>query len=56
MSSVNSIKVVARFRPQNKAELDYGGRPIVRFDGDDTLTIDVRTRGGIAGGGGGGRN
>lgn len=40
--SSNSIKVIARFRPQNKAELDYGGQPIVRFDGDDTLTVDVR--------------
>ncbi|KAL1901987.1 Kinesin heavy chain [Sporothrix stenoceras] len=40
--SSNSIKVVARFRPQNKAELDYGGQPIVRFDGDDTMTIDSK--------------
>ncbi|CAK7202981.1 Kinesin heavy chain [Sporothrix eucalyptigena] len=42
MSSANSIKVVARFRPQNKVELESGGQPIVRFDGDDTLTIDSR--------------
>ncbi|ERS95919.1 kinesin heavy chain [Sporothrix schenckii ATCC 58251] len=40
--SSNSIKVVARFRPQNKSELAAGGQPIVRFDGDDTLTVDSR--------------
>lgn len=39
--SANSIKVVARFRPQNKIELGSGGTPIVSFDGDDTCTIDV---------------
>ena len=37
----NSIKVVARFRPQNKIELGEGGTPIVAFDGDDTCTIEV---------------
>ncbi|KAK4210751.1 hypothetical protein QBC37DRAFT_291854 [Rhypophila decipiens] len=42
MSSANSIKVVARFRPQNKVEIGSGGQPIVRFDGDDTCTIDSR--------------
>ncbi|CAK7266583.1 Kinesin heavy chain [Sporothrix epigloea] len=42
MSSANSIKVVARFRPQNRVELESGGQPIVRFDGDDTLTVDSR--------------
>ncbi|CAK7264669.1 Kinesin heavy chain [Sporothrix epigloea] len=42
MSSANSIKVVARFRPQNRIELESGGQPIVRFDGDDTLTVDSR--------------
>lgn len=41
MSSANSIKVVARFRPQNKIEINSGGQPIVRFDGADTCTIDV---------------
>ncbi len=41
MSSANSIKVVARFRPQNRIEIDSGGQPIVRFEGDDTCTVDV---------------
>ena len=40
--NANSIKVVARFRPQNRIELESGGQPIVRFDGDDTCTLDVR--------------
>ncbi|KAK0743590.1 P-loop containing nucleoside triphosphate hydrolase protein [Schizothecium vesticola] len=40
MSSANSIKVVARFRPQNKIEINSGGQPIVRFDGADTCIID----------------
>ncbi|KAK5633198.1 hypothetical protein RRF57_008912 [Xylaria bambusicola] len=43
MSSANSIKVVARFRPQNKTEIEQGGEPIVTFDGDDTCAINVRT-------------
>lgn len=42
MSGANSIKVVARFRPQNRVENESGGQPIVKFDGDDTVTIDVR--------------
>ncbi|KAK3318660.1 P-loop containing nucleoside triphosphate hydrolase protein [Apodospora peruviana] len=42
MSSANSIKVVARFRPQNKIEIESGGQPIVSFDGPDTCTIDSR--------------
>ena len=41
MSSTNSIKVVARFRPQNRIEIESGGQPIVRFDGDDTCIVDV---------------
>lgn len=41
MSTANSIKVVARFRPQNRVELESGGQPVVRFEGDDTVTIDV---------------
>ncbi|KAL2208812.1 kinesin-domain-containing protein [Sarocladium strictum] len=40
--SNNSIKVVARFRPQNKIELESGGKPIVTFDSEDTCTIDSR--------------
>ncbi|KAI4869374.1 kinesin-domain-containing protein [Hypoxylon rubiginosum] len=39
MASANSIKVVARFRPQNKIELASGGEPIVSFDGPDTCAI-----------------
>ncbi|SPQ20071.1 c0e7114d-7498-4cce-9ee1-008dff8377a1 [Thermothielavioides terrestris] len=42
MSNANSIKVVARFRPQNRVEIESGGQPIVRFDGDDTCTIDSK--------------
>jgi hypothetical protein len=41
MSSANGIKVVARFRPQNKVELASGGTPIVSFDGDETCILDV---------------
>ncbi len=41
MSNANSIKVVARFRPQNKVELAAGGEPIVTFEGNDTLTVEV---------------
>ncbi|KAI2616986.1 kinesin-domain-containing protein [Hypomontagnella submonticulosa] len=40
MASANSIKVVARFRPQNKVELASGGEPIVSFDGPDTCSIN----------------
>ncbi|KAI6087815.1 kinesin-domain-containing protein [Hypoxylon rubiginosum] len=40
MASANSIKVVARFRPQNKIELASGGEPIVSFDGPDTCAIN----------------
>ncbi|RYO89510.1 hypothetical protein DL764_008563 [Monosporascus ibericus] len=40
MSNANTIKVVARFRPQNKVELASGGQPIVGFQGDDTCTIN----------------
>ena len=39
--SNNSIKVVARFRPQNKIELGSGGKPIVTFDTEETCTVDV---------------
>ncbi|KAI1397612.1 kinesin-domain-containing protein [Hypoxylon fuscum] len=40
MASANSIKVVARFRPQNKIELNSGGEPIVSFAGPDTCSIN----------------
>ncbi|KAJ0115387.1 hypothetical protein N8I77_000755 [Diaporthe amygdali] len=42
MSSGNTIKVVARFRPQNRVENESGGQPIVKFEGDDSLTIDSK--------------
>ncbi|KAK0636868.1 putative Nkin protein [Bombardia bombarda] len=42
MSIANSIKVVARFRPQNRVEIESGGQPIVRFDGQDTCTVESR--------------
>ncbi|KAL2024012.1 hypothetical protein VTK56DRAFT_247 [Thermocarpiscus australiensis] len=42
MSNANSIKVVARFRPQNRVEIESGGQPVVRFDGPDTCTIDSK--------------
>lgn len=41
MSGANSIKVVARFRPQNKLELSSGGKPVVEFLGDYSCAIDV---------------
>ncbi|KAK0391023.1 hypothetical protein NLU13_0525 [Sarocladium strictum] len=40
--SANSIKVVARFRPQNKIELESGGKPIVTFDSEDTCTLNSK--------------
>jgi len=42
MSAANSIKVVARFRPQNRIELESGGKPIVTFDSEETCTLDSR--------------
>lgn len=44
MSAANSIKVVARFRPQNRVELESGGKPIVRFDSEDSCSLDVSAR------------
>jgi hypothetical protein len=41
MSSATNIKVVARFRPQNRIELESGGQPIVRFEGPDVCSIDA---------------
>lgn len=35
----NNIKVVARFRPQNKVEVANGGQPVVEFEGDDTVKV-----------------
>jgi hypothetical protein len=40
--STNSIKVVLRFRPQNRREIESGGQPIVQFESEDTCRLDVR--------------
>lgn len=37
----NSIKVVARFRPQNRTEIELGGQPIVTFEDEETCRLDV---------------
>ena len=42
MSSTNTIKVVARFRPQNKIETAAGSEPIVDFPSEDSCTISSR--------------
>ncbi|KAI8935542.1 Kinesin heavy chain [Plenodomus lindquistii] len=42
MSGSNTIKVVARFRPQNKVEIASGGEPIVDFNSEDTCTIQSK--------------
>ncbi|WEW62042.1 Kinesin heavy chain [Emydomyces testavorans] len=38
--SYNTIKVVARFRPQNKIETANGGQPIVEFESEETCRIN----------------
>ncbi|KAF3040555.1 Kinesin heavy chain [Didymella heteroderae] len=38
----NTIKVVARFRPQNKVEIASGGEPIVDFKSEDTCSINSK--------------
>ncbi|KAG6015803.1 Kinesin heavy chain [Claviceps pusilla] len=40
--SANSIKVVARFRPQNRVELESGGKPIVTFSSEDSCSLDSK--------------
>lgn len=42
MASYNTIKVVARFRPQNKVEIASGGEPIVDFKSEDTCVVQSR--------------
>ncbi|KAF2480200.1 P-loop containing nucleoside triphosphate hydrolase protein [Neohortaea acidophila] len=42
MSSSNTIKVVARFRPQNHIEQAAGSGSIVEFSGEDTCTVTSR--------------
>lgn len=39
-STIDSIKVVARFRPPNKIEQANGGQPIVGFESDDTCNVN----------------
>lgn len=41
-SNPNTIKVVARFRPQNKIELAAGSEQIVDFSSDDTCSISSK--------------
>ncbi|KAF3051745.1 Kinesin heavy chain [Didymella keratinophila] len=41
-SRSNTIKVVARFRPQNKVEIASGGEPIVDFKSEDTCSINSK--------------
>lgn len=38
--SYNTIKVVARFRPENKTEKEKGGQSIVAFHGEDTCGLN----------------
>lgn len=33
--------MVARFRPQNKIELNSGAQPIVEFEGEESCNISV---------------
>lgn len=42
MATANTIKVVARFRPQNKIELTAGGEPIVEFESEDSCRVQSR--------------
>ncbi|KAF7188487.1 Kinesin heavy chain [Pseudocercospora fuligena] len=42
MSTANTIKVVARFRPQNKVEAAAGSEPIVEFTSEDTCNINSK--------------
>ncbi|GAB7357530.1 hypothetical protein MBLNU459_g0053t3 [Dothideomycetes sp. NU459] len=45
MASYNTIKVVARFRPQNKVELASGGKPVVNFESEDTCNVESKEAG-----------
>ncbi|KAK9480988.1 P-loop containing nucleoside triphosphate hydrolase protein [Lipomyces japonicus] len=40
--SSSSIKVVARFRPQNKIEKQQGGDVIAKFSGNDTCSLEAK--------------
>ncbi|KAI6245056.1 Kinesin heavy chain [Erysiphe necator] len=39
---MTSIKVVARFRPQNRTEIELGGQPIVNFESEDTCRLESK--------------
>ncbi|RKF60910.1 Kinesin heavy chain [Erysiphe neolycopersici] len=39
---MTSIKVVARFRPQNRTEIEQGGQPIVNFESEDTCRLESK--------------
>lgn len=39
---MTSIKVVARFRPQNRTEIELGGQPIVNFETEDTCLLESK--------------
>ncbi|KAI9761846.1 MAG: Kinesin heavy chain [Chaenotheca gracillima] len=40
--SGNTIKVVARFRPQNKTEVASGGEAVVNFESEDTCNVNSK--------------
>ncbi|CAK3745884.1 Kinesin heavy chain [Lecanosticta acicola] len=42
MSTANTIKVVARFRPQNKVEQSVGSEQIVEFNSPESCTINSK--------------
>ncbi|TKA34281.1 Kinesin heavy chain [Salinomyces thailandicus] len=42
MATANTIKVVARFRPQNKIEVGANSGQIVEFNSDDSCTVSSR--------------
>ncbi|KAK5108153.1 hypothetical protein LTR62_008749 [Meristemomyces frigidus] len=42
MATANTIKVVARFRPQNKIEVAAGSENVVEFTGEDTCKVNSR--------------
>lgn len=39
---MSTVKVIARFRPQNKREIESGGEPIVSFSSEDTCVLDSK--------------
>lgn len=39
---MSTVKVIARFRPQNKREIESGGEPIVSFSDEDTCILNSK--------------